>query len=57
MLGESSEYAGQCGRSSDEHKSINVSDFITKLNHVYTTSLLHVDLEWIKHGFFYAFSD
>jgi hypothetical protein len=57
MLAENSEYAGQYAGVSDEHESIHVSDLIAKLNHVYTAGLLYVGLEWIKHGFVYAFKD
>jgi hypothetical protein len=57
MLADNSEYAGQYAGVSDEHQSVQVRDLIPKLDHVYTSSLLSVRLQWIEHGFVYAFKD
>ena len=57
MLAKNSEYAGQYAGVSNEHQSVQVRDLIAKLNHVYTSSLLFVRLQWIEHGFVYAFKD
>lgn len=54
MFSKDTEYARKYGGAGDEHKSVQISDLIAELDHVYTSSLLSIRLHRIKYGFVYT---
>lgn len=54
MFSKDTEYARKYGGAGDEHESVQISDLIAELDHVYTSSLLSIRLHRIKYGFVYT---